>query len=786
MKPPSQFSQLLATRLSGAVLAALLVCCGLFAQAPVRPQAPVQTETAPLPAFRAVTYDVRASISPADQTLSAIATVEFEPRRPSSDLICELHPNLRLNSIKDASGKPVEYERDFSNPLIVHVTLPPTTPAGQRIKLTFDYSGQLPNEQNGSPVPGVRVAWVGNQGAYLMLPGRWFPLTEFPSNRFTGTFRIEVPQDFMVVGTGVTDGPQSAAPAPPPQPVLSSRNPNPNLPPPTSSVPTTATANDPNRPILKSRDNANPNLPPPAPATSGQASTSASASSPAAAPPSPGGAPRYAFTFRVDRPEAAGTFVVESLLPSRVQSQGINVSVFTTPNTQDSAQRYADAVARIIETFSSQFGPIPQPNLNIAQIPDGTVSGYAAPGLVLVSQRHWAAEPDTRMLADLVASQWWGDQVMPASANDVWLTDGLARYSEALYIEQTANREAMNHALEDFAVGALMYEDAAPLSEAGRLAPLTAQYESVVVNKGAMVFHMLRAKLGDGPFMSLLKDFYAKYSGKQASLADFEQMAQQRAASMQPQQSSQDFAIRVNSAPTENANAASDLQPFFTQWVNSTGVPEFTIDYTVLRTTKGFRVVGKIKQPLPVFHADLELQIQTEGNPEIKMIEVSGTESDFDVETFGRPKAGGVTLDPHDYILKSSPRLRVRAIIARGEALAEQSRFYDAIQQYQQALDVQKNQALALFRMGEVFFYQKNYQAAANSFRSALDGDIDPTDKWIEVWSHIYLGKIFDISGDRTRAVNEYSRAQQTNDNTGGAQEEVKKWIAAPYKEVAG
>ena len=77
--------------------------------------------------------------------------------------------------------------------------------------------------------------------------------------------------------------------------------------------------------------------------------------------------------------------------------------------------------------------------------------------------------------------------------------------------------------------------------------------------------------------------------------------------------------------------------------------------------------------------------------------------------------------------------------------------------------------------MGEVFFYQKNYQASANAFRGALDGDIDPADKWIEVWCHIYLGKIFDISGDRTRAVNEYNRAQQTNDDTGGAQEEVQE-----------
>jgi len=48
-----------------------------------------------------------------------------------------------------------------------------------------------------------------------------------------------------------------------------------------------------------------------------------------------------------------------------------------------------------------------------------------------------------------------------------------------------------------------------------------------------------------------------------------------------------------------------------------------------------------------------------------------------------------------------------------------------------------------------------NYAAAAQSFRDALDGATDLTTKWTEVWSHIYLGRIYDIQGDRTRAVNE-------------------------------
>ena len=75
---------------------------------------------------------------------------------------------------------------------------------------------------------------------------------------------------------------------------------------------------------------------------------------------------------------------------------------------------------------------------------------------------------------------------------------------------------------------------------------------------------------------------------------------------------------------------------------------------------------------------------------------------------------------------------------------------------------------------------QKNYQSAANSFRDALRGDGDP--KWIEVWSHINLGKIFDITGQRERAVNEYRLAIQTNDNTQGAINEARSLMQKPYQ----
>ncbi len=83
-----------------------------------------------------------------------------------------------------------------------------------------------------------------------------------------------------------------------------------------------------------------------------------------------------------------------------------------------------------------------------------------------------------------------------------------------MYVEQSAGKDGLNKALEDFAVGALMFDDSAPIADAGRLDFGSQEYQSVVVNKGAMVFHMLRAIIGDANFNALLKDFYSRYAGK--------------------------------------------------------------------------------------------------------------------------------------------------------------------------------------------------------------------------------------------------------------------------------
>ncbi len=109
----------------------------------------------------------------------------------------------------------------------------------------------------------------------------------------------------------------------------------------------------------------------------------------------------------------------------------------------------------------------------------------------------------------------------------------------------------------------------------------------------------------------------------------------------------------------------------------------------------------------------------------------------------------------------------------------ESQSYPDIWTKYNSDLKTSPSSSQTLFRIGELAYEQRNFQLAANSFRAALNGDLQP--KWTEVWSHIYLGKIFDVTSQRDRAVSEYLLAEQTNDNTRGAMDEAATYLQIPF-----
>ncbi len=458
---------------------------------------------------------------------------------------------------------------------------------------------------------------------------------------------------------------------------------------------------------------------------------------------------RSEYTFNWAKPGFPGTIIAGKFIDPITAG---NMRVYVTEKHKDYAHDFASQAEREFLFMGGTFGQPESTRINLVELPDDTVSAAWAPEIAAIAGGRIAARNEQRLLSNTLAHQWWGSEISPATLNDAWITNGMSRYAELMYLEDSAGRTAFEAAVTDVSAGALAY-DTEPLTTIGRLDPFSPQFQSMTLEKGAMVFHMLRWELGDEVFTKVLRGLLSQYTDKSVRSANVQTVAE--------------------------AQSQLQLTPFFAQWLDGTGAPTFTNKFTVFRlgNNKGFRTVGSVEQDLDLFRMPVELRIETDGKTEIRRVDVTGTESHYSVETFGRPRR--ISIDPQNWLLKSTPDLAVRVAVLRGQQQVAQGDLTAGLVEYQKALDANKNSSLASYRIGEVFFMQRNYQSAANSFRDALRGDGDP--RWVEVWSHIELGRIFDLTGQRDRAVNEYRLAVQTNDNTQGAVNEARALMQKPY-----
>ncbi|MBZ5542172.1 MAG: peptidase M1 [Acidobacteriia bacterium] len=621
--------------------------------------------------FEVTRYAIDAELFPSTHILTAKARIDFLAKADLTTLTFDLHSYLRVDKVLDETGKELRFRReglvfevDFLNPVM----------AGKSSSITVNYGGPL-SSADGSPVEGLKLAYVGDEGSYLLYPGRWFPVSNYGVNRFAATMHITVPSDLTVIASGKELAPQSQT-------------------------------------------------------------------------------GKTVYTYEFEQSSFPGTVLAGKYVVQPGTAMGANIALYLKPGHEHFAANYGEAAAKILAFFSDHFGGLPSGRLALAEIEDGTVGGYTAPGLVALASRGFSSPVNTRLLAHEISHQWWRCLVSPASPDDAFLDEGLATYSAAMYAEASAGENEFEDTMREIQIGALTHEGIAPIAQASRLHEFTPEYQSIVFQKGAMVFHMLRWVLGEDAYLKTLQAMVRDYAWKSISTDEFEKLAEK--------------------------TSQQELTYFFAQWVSSTGVPQFKRTWAVYRTEKGYQVVGKVQQDLDIFRMPVEIRVFAEGRKPInERVEMVGTTSDFTVNTPTRPLR--VVIDPASRILKYDDTIKTAVEMAKGDQMVQQQALLEAIKQYQAVLDLNKNSSLAHYRIGEIHFKLRNYNAAAEELRAALNGDLQP--KWVEVWAHLTLGKIFDATGQRDRALNEYQRALQTNDNTQGALDEANRYTQKPYAE---
>jgi aminopeptidase N len=466
------------------------------------------------------------------------------------------------------------------------------------------------------------------------------------------------------------------------------------------------------------------------------------------------GAVRYHFVHR--QPVLIGNFAAGQYINRNLRYSNYDLQLYAMPGSEKRLEAYAELTGRVLEFYTKKYGaPLFGNRLVVVQIDDESLDTYSGPGMIFLSSKMFDTSrpvPEEKIERE-IAYQWWGQSVGLKSFDDAWLSQGLAEWSAFAFRESTLSAGGLDAAQREQQERALTFEQTASIARApSALDDQSAAYQSIVFYKGSMVFRMLRETIGRENFDRLLATFLESYKGKNASIDDFEKLA--------------------------DKISQENLRYFFAQWVEGTGVPEFTVDYQIIRTREGkFRTRGTVKQNLESLRMPVDLLLRAEGDNQTKTVRIEGRSEDFDFESNGQPIE--VVVDPNNKILRMSDDLRVSIIARRGIEQMKEGVYAEAQQQFEAALKLDRSNSWVYYNLGLLYLEQRNWQQALDNLEASLIGNLKPS--WIEVWAHIKRGNAYDAKGERNRAVAEYNKAVQSGIDYDNAQAIAKKYLASPY-----
>lgn len=302
---------------------------------------------------------------------------------------------------------------------------------------------------------------------------------------------------------------------------------------------------------------------------------------------------------------------------------------YVYPEDLSDAQIDLSITADAIEFCASIFGEYPflEEKYGHAEFPWGgamehqTCTSYGAVLIRGDNYYDW-------ILVHELAHQWWGDWVTCATWDDIWLNEGFASYSEALWFEHLGGVSSYRDYVDSYDYYG--YFD-------GPIYDPWSTFSRTVYDKGALVLHMLRRVLElDGgaqshyPLDGLLS-VLSTYSSSKA----------------------------YDSATTPEFQAAaesvygSSLDWFFQEWVYGANRPEYEYSWIASNAGDHWDVmvhVEQVQSDAGLFTMPIDILIETTGPDELVTVWNDQWSQDFFFEVTWSPI--GVEFDPYNWILK--------------------------------------------------------------------------------------------------------------------------------------
>ncbi len=254
------------------------------------------------------------------------------------------------------------------------------------------------------------------------------------------------------------------------------------------------------------------------------------------------------------------------------------VSYYAFPSYYEDAKVDWERTPEMINFFSSLFGEYPFVDEGYGMAMFGWSNGamehqtISSMGYLTVTGN----KAYEKIVAHELAHQWFGDAVTPATWKDIWLNEGFATYSEALWEEHKKGKDALIRYMDYLDKGyfpGTVYD------------PPVNLFGTTSYNKGAWCLHMLRGVTGDSVFFKILREYYITYKYDLASTNDFQIIC-------------------------EN-NYGKNLDWFFNEWIyKGTGRPEY--EYSVSRSGSDFTIKINQTQTEDVYIMPVKIQIETD------------------------------------------------------------------------------------------------------------------------------------------------------------------------------
>ncbi len=288
-------------------------------------------------------------------------------------------------------------------------------------------------------------------------------------------------------------------------------------------------------------------------------------------------------------------------------------------------------VPLIMHNFSQPqyYGEFPFPKYGMSTVEPFYYGGMEHQTQTTIN-RVWLNTYYEDPIAHEMSHQWFGDHVTCATWKDIWLNEGFATFSEALYNQLMFSDSAYNAYILN-AMTIYLHDQNDKIAVYDPVGQgLNVFNNGTVYKKGGVVLHMLRRILGDSLFFGALRYHLAHFADTSATTDDL-----------------------TNDIDTYTGQ---DFHWFFNEWIYGAGQPLYnTTEYYTPGDTGGFDIHVVIAQPdttRQLFRMPITLQYAAGGLFIDNLVIDSLRAQEY---VFHSPTApDGFTFDPYNSILKDT------------------------------------------------------------------------------------------------------------------------------------